>query len=529
MAAPPKGKSFKLTAADRLILNDVGPRQHQLFASHYFDVDLFPWQQYYLQYPCKNKLIVAGIRTGKSFIAAFQLLHFAYWNPGSRLLNVCITADQAQIIFQDIVNLASSARFGHWIAKIVYHPYPAILLHNGSEIWSRSIGGASGDASTLRGWEFDAVNVDEAAYVVNEFAIRTLQGRLIGVNKVTNKPRFGLFTMTTTPKGAKTWLYERWKKGDPQYPGSDPRKFLSLRARTYDNILLDRDAIDMAMADYTERQKQQELEGVFLSDDGLFQLEDLIAMAGKDLGADILDLKHTDPYIIALEKEIRDWLVAGGKVFEEIPQDIEHYELEPKPGHTYVAGWDLGARAVVSGRAAGRNATVGAVFDITSRPWSLVAYLYDTQGRYTISMERVKHWHTKYNYGGAQCFTRIDALGPGDVIHQMLEEDQYKIDGFKAATITKGLMLQASSVAIERRMIRWPFIRRVVDQFQGYDPDDKHIAQDIVIAMSQAIHLAREIEGGASVSPEVKRVVHGSMRSFREQSRTKRTRKQAWR
>jgi hypothetical protein len=533
--APPK-KEFKLTAEDRFVLNDVGPQNHQVFAKHYFtemmgDVGLFPWQEYFLSYPCKNKLVVAGIRTGKSFIAAFQLLEFAYWNAGSRVLNVCITADQAQIIFQDIINLANANKFLHWVKKIVYHPYPRLELWNGSEIWSRSIGGAGGDASTLRGWEFDVINIDEAAYVVNEFAVRTLQGRLIGVNKVTGRPRFGMLTMTTTPKGAKSWLYERWKLGDPAYQGSQPSKYLSIRARTYDNTLLDPAAIEMALADYTEKQRQQELEGIFISDDGLFQLEDLVACAGKDLGAQIIDLQTIDVDIIELEKSILAWLSAGGKKVEDIPQTITFYEVPPIPGHTYVAGWDLGARTVITGVAEGRNSTVGAVFDITYRPWRMVAYRYDTQGRYTISMERVKEWHDLYNSNGGTCHTRIDALGPGDVIHQMLEEDAYRIDGFKAGTISKGVMLQASSVIIERRHLRWPFIRRVIDQFQTYTPNDKNIAQDTVIAISQAIHLAREIEGGVTEMKEltVYRGRGASMAGHRQAIRDQRTGRGRWR
>lgn len=519
----PLAKIFKTKATDRVILNDVGPHNYMVFVQHYFGVDLFPWQDYFLRYPCKNKLVVAGIRTGKSFVAAVELPHFAYWNPGSRCLNVCITADQAQIIFQDIMNLVTSSKFEHWVEKVVYHPYPMIRLINGSEIWCRSIGGAAGDASSLRGWEFDVINIDEAAYVVNEHAVRTLQGRLIGVNKVTGKPRFGLLTMTTTPKGAKSWLYDRWKKGDAGIPGSNPRVYLSLRARTYDNTKLDLDAIELALADYTDRQRQQEIEGIFIGDDGLFQLEDLVAMTGKNLGADILDMTLYDISVLELEDEIRAWFKAGGHIIDDIPQTIDHYECEPKPGHTYVAGWDLGARAVLSGKAEGRNATVGCVFDITTRPWVLVAYRYSTGGRYSVSMQWVKDWHTKYS-SNATCMTRIDALGAGDVIHQMLEEDEYRIDGFKAATITKGIMLQAAAVAVERRWFRWPFIRRAIDQFQAYTPDDKHIAQDIVIAMAQAIHLAREIEGGYSESLDVHQSEHGSMRGYRAASRTQRTR-----
>ena len=522
-------RSFKLNAADRMVIADIGPLRHDLFAKHYFNVDLLPWQQYFLSYPTKNKLIVAGIRSGKSFVAAYALLNFAYWNPGSRVLNVCITADQSQIIFNDIIMLASSGKFEHWIEKIVNHPYPVLRLVNGSEIWCRSIGGTSGDASTLRGWEFDFINIDEAAYVTNEMAVITLQGRLIGVNKVINKPRFGLFTMTTTPKGAKTWLYERWKRGDPQYPSSEPKKYLSLRARTYDNTMLDMATVEMALADYTDRQRQQELEGQFISDDSLFGLEDLVFCAGKNLGTDILDLSIIDPDSLELEKEILAWLHVKDKSIDSIPQTIEHYEIDPIPGHTYVAGWDLGARAVISGVAEGRNATVGAVIDISTRPWKLVAYRYDTGGRYTISMEWVRQWHDRYNARGAQCFTRIDALGPGDVIHQILEEERYRIDGFKAATSTKGAMLQAAAYIIERRWIRWPFIRRLIDQFQAYTPDDKHIAQDIVIAVSQAIHLAREIEGGVSGYPDLPNAPqHGSFAAYRRTSRTQRSTRGRW-
>jgi len=128
--------AFRLTSGDRAFLAQANPGDHQLFAQYYFDVDLFPWQQYFLGYPVKDKLAVAGIRTGKSFATAVGLLEFAYWNPGSRGLNVSITADQALIIFNDIISLAQLPRFRHLIKRVVTHPYPVIELYNGSEIWS---------------------------------------------------------------------------------------------------------------------------------------------------------------------------------------------------------------------------------------------------------------------------------------------------------------------------------------------------------------------------------------------------------
>jgi len=527
-----KSASFKLTDGDRAML-EIGPYQPTVFSQYYFDINLLPWQVYFQSYPSNDKLVIAGIRTWKSFGTADYWLKQAFWNPGSRWLNVCITADQAQIIFNDILMLAQSDRFKHWIKKIVLHPYPVLQLWNDSEIWSRSIGGASGDATTLRGWEFDGINIDEAAYVTNELAVMTLKGRLIGVNKVTKKPRIGLLTMTSTPKGAKSWLFERWKKGDSSFPEANPKKYLSLRARTYDNTFLSPEQIEEAVADYTEDQKRQELEGIFIADNNLFAFEDLMAMCGRNYGENILDLAQYDPDVLELEKKILAWYREKSVVYEGVPQTIDHYELDPEPNHTYIAGCDLGARAVVSGRAEGRNATVGTVIDISTRPWKLVAYRYDIQGRYSINMERVKDWHDKYNnYGRSLCHTRIDAVGPGDVIHQMLEEDRYRIDGFKAGLLSKAAMLQASAVVIERRLIRAPFIRRLVDQFQSYTPgDDKNIAQDIVISLSQGIHLARELEGAHSDSTQVRQPEHSSLGQLRGRARVRSSaeRRQAWR
>lgn len=522
---------FRMTSGDRAFLNEADPSNYNLFAQYYFDVELFPWQQYFLGYPCKDKLAVAGIRTGKSFATAVGLLEFAYWNPGSRCLNVSITADQAMIIFNDLATLAQLPRFRHLVEKIVYHPYPQLKLYNGAEIWSRSIGGAGGDAATIRGWEFDYINIDEAAYLVNKIAVDTLRGRLIGVNKITNEPRYGLLTMTTTPKGAVSWLYDRWKLGDPQYPGANSAKYLSLRARTWDNTKLDPQAIADLMAEYSERQRMQELEGIFIAGDTIFNFEDLMAICGRLHQENILEMGHYDPYVQDLETAIIKQLNSRQPrtKFTDVPQTIEFFDLEPQPNHAYVASWDLGARAVVTGRMEGRNATVGMVYDITNRPWTMVAYRYDTRGHYSTSMGWVKEWHLKYNNRGRSiCHTRIDAVGPGDVIHQMLEEEQYRIEGFKASMESKTRILQAAVVATEKRLYRTPFIRRFVDQHQTYERSDKFLAQDIVMTNAQALHLARALESSYTTSDTVIAVQHGSLAGLHSARRTQK-RSTAWR
>jgi hypothetical protein len=159
-----------------------------------------------------------------------------------------------------------------------------------------------------------------------------------------------------------------------------------------------------------------------------------------------------------------------------------------------------------------------------------VAWRYDTQGRYSINMARAKEWHLKYQlYGRARCFTRIDALGPGDVIHQMLEEEGYRIDGFRASALSKGIILQAASVALERRWTRAPYIRRFIDQFQSYDPtDDKNIAQDVVISVAQAMHLGRELEMPYSNAEDVLKPQHGTLYGLRGSAQQLQSTRESW-
>ncbi|HEY7419350.1 MAG TPA: hypothetical protein VH593_29470, partial [Ktedonobacteraceae bacterium] len=72
-----------------------------LWAKLYFDLDIFPWQNYFYHYPCNDKMVIAGIRTGKSKGASLFMLHLAQFNPGIRILNTSISSEQAKIVYHD--------------------------------------------------------------------------------------------------------------------------------------------------------------------------------------------------------------------------------------------------------------------------------------------------------------------------------------------------------------------------------------------------------------------------------------------
>ena len=200
-SSPFKTKSFHLSSLDRELLDpDHGGLQDiSWWYKAYFDGELYPWQHYFYHHPAKDKLVVAGIRSGKSYGAAVGLLHFPFYHPYARCLNTSISSEQAKIVFHTMLDLCSRERFKHWVEHIEKSPYPLIRLVNGSEIWFRSVGY---EAELLRGFEFDLINIDEAAYIQSRMTIDTLRGRLLGVNPRTQEPRAGLLWQTRAPRAS---------------------------------------------------------------------------------------------------------------------------------------------------------------------------------------------------------------------------------------------------------------------------------------------------------------------------------------
>lgn len=496
-------RPFRLTEADRKIL-EIAPQDPQLWAKWYFDIDLQPWQEYFLLAPQTDKLVVAGIRTGKSFISALGFLWFGQLHPQARILNTSISSEQANIVFQNCLTFCENPRFKPWVEDIVRHPYPAIRLVTGAEMWFRSIGY---EAELIRGFEFDLINIDEAAYVVREMAVKTLKGRLLGINPLTHQSRAGLFWMISTPKG-KGWLFDRWKQGDPRYTGSKPDKFLSLRVLTYDNRMLmqserGQELTEQIRQEYSERLIRQELEAEFLDDEeAVFPYEHILYACNE-----------IHPEVQWLNQRITEWRsqhkIQATMISDTGSEDIVHYELEPESGHEYLQSWDMGKRPTPSGR----NAMVGQVWDLTDRPFKLVGFRYAPGATYGLAHQWVKEWHWKYNSNGASAETLIDATGKGDVLNERLEEeDHIEVDGVIYSAVQKPALIHAGQLALERNYVRFPFIRRFVDQLHNYELMDKKIPQDLVMAFCQAMHRARQRFGDYHKPRAIEKAIISSFR-----------------
>ncbi len=503
--------AFHLSAVDKVAFNSDAHVDIDLWARLYWDAEIFPWQSYFMRQPQHDKMVVAGIRVGKSKAAAFGLLHWMQFHPHSRVLNTSISSMQAKIVFQAMMELIGQSRYKHWVEHVEKSPYPLIQLVNGSEAWFRSVGY---EAELIRGFEFDIINLDEAAYVTSPMTVTTLKGRLLGFNALTNQPRAARFWQMTSPHGKTGWVFERWKKGDPRYHEAEPEKFLSLRVRTTENPLLDADTLREIMADYTERMIRQELYGEFTDADGVEFPMEQIEQCYNDTRAEVRWLYEQ----ITSWRERRERR-PGMKEVIGISEDLDFYELEPQPGHQYVASWDIGKRPTKRGR----NATVGMVFDVTQLPWKLVAFRYEEGKQYLQALEWIETWHMKYSSRGTDCETVIDASGKGDVLNEIIEdENNFRVDGIIYSSALKPNLIASGKIAVERGMVCFPFIRRFVDQLSVYEQNDRDLAQDIVMAFCQAMYKAREVTGVSTARPTIetrlyrRATLHPEMRRYAE-------------
>jgi hypothetical protein len=98
-------------------------------------------------------------------------------------------------------------------------------------------------------------------------------------------------------------------------------------------------------------------------------------------------------------------------------------------------------------------------------PGGLSAFAMRQGASYLAAMGWIEQWHMKYSRTGTVCQTIIDASGKGDVLNELIEaENRIQVDGIVYSNQLKPNLITSGKIVIERDMIRFPFIRRMVDQ-----------------------------------------------------------------
>lgn len=241
----------------------------------------------------------------------------------------------------------------------------------------------------------------------------------------------GQLVLISTPRARRGLVYRELQRG----LAGDPTVYAQQGA-TWENPNVDHDYIRSLRDRMTASAWQREVEGVYADDD-----------------AAVFGWAH----IQAAYEEAR-W---------QLPE-------APQEGRRYVQGVDL---------AKSEDWTVHTVLDATSKPYRLVHFERYQRQPWPVVAQRIRELHRRY-----QCHqTLIDATGVGDAV---LDEVRDVAQGFVFTQRSKLDLLTGLQVALEKRELRFPFVRELVDELQGYAWDDARLSTDCVMALALAVWAA---------------------------------------
>ncbi|NOZ27975.1 MAG: hypothetical protein GXP39_07985 [Chloroflexi bacterium] len=241
----------------------------------------------------------------------------------------------------------------------------------------------------------------------------------------------GQLVLTTTPKPKRALVYRELRAG----LDGDPAVYAQ-QGSSFENPNIHHDYLRSLRERMTEAAWLREIEGQYVADDtAVFRWDDIQAAY-----------------------EAADW---------ELP-------VEPQKNRRYVAGWDLAKTT---------DWTVGVVLDATEKPYRLVYFERFQRAPWPVVAKRIREVHRRYS-----CHVSlIDATGVGAPI---LDEVRDVAQGFTFTGRSKVDLLTGLQVALERRYLRFPFVRELVDELQAYEWDDKALVTDCVMSLALALWAA---------------------------------------
>jgi len=201
--------------------------------------------------------LFSGVGGGKTFASIVKAFRFSSANPGAL---GCLAAPTYRTI-EDVTLTEIYATFGAGVPemwKFVKNEM-SIQFTNGSKILLRP----ADEPDKLRGLNLAFFGLDEPDNRHHE-TFKVLQARL----RQPGMPHQGW--ITTTPRGIRSWLYQRWVKNQlPDGKTVEKENYPIFRARTVENIHLDPEFMKSLVESYGDTKfAAQELEGEFVEFEG---------------------------------------------------------------------------------------------------------------------------------------------------------------------------------------------------------------------------------------------------------------------
>lgn len=463
--------AFYLTEDDRLILRESAG-DCNVFTKWYFGYELMPGQWTLVHATQPNILLLGGRGGGKTWGPMLGAPYWCVMAPGFRYLNTSLTSDQAFIPFELFCQLVSeNEKFAKFLAdEPKKKPFPHIIFFNGSRMDFKTVGREE-EAVTKRGFEYDWINIDEGGYVSAKI-VAVLRSCLRGTRIPTKEPRLGRLSITTTPT-AEEWVAGFWEKGQAGRK-HDPH-YLSLRMKTEDNIHLTEQDVYLMRDLYTAEEARVELDAEL---------------------PDVQERTFPHRHIVQCEdrtlNEQLDKLMAERNAETKKHYDqhwgLLRFELPPEKGHVYILAGDPG-----TGNPPYRGAGVCMVFDITDVPAKMVALWWVSgHGAWEPWLSAFKFLLGKYN----PILRGIDVSGA----QTFIEEREFRRHGVDITGIQmshrKDILITALQLFLERRRGVFPFIQGLRSQLGHYKPQDKKLAQDLVMTLGEIALLLQTLPAG---------------------------------
>jgi hypothetical protein len=189
--------------------------------------------------PHKFAVVATGRQFGKSLLAQNLMLYWLLSNPGSKGAWVAPIYNQCKKVFNELTNAS----------------YEIINKQNKSDLTVEFVNGSTvqflstDNYNTIRGFSFNYVVVDEAAYVREEAINEAVFPTLSAIGKKC--------LIISTPK-AKNWFYTWYLRGSIQN-----NETISFRGRSADNPHIDLDFINSQASSLPREIYLQEYEAQF--------------------------------------------------------------------------------------------------------------------------------------------------------------------------------------------------------------------------------------------------------------------------
>lgn len=272
------------------------------------------------------RIVPAGRRFGKTYMARREAFEFAFENPDSLVAYFAPTDDDARDLAFEPLKATIPGRV--MASEPKETPPREIELTNGSRLRFRGI------KSSSRGRGYDHVVVDEAGETPDTFAQAVL--------RPTFSDTGGSLLAIGTPR-RRNWFYSWFERGnDPERP-----QYSSYQATTYDNPHVEDAEVEQARRDLPERVFRQEYLAEFVENEGQvfpnpetvalpYSLDDVSGTGPYSTG---VDLARQSNYLAATTLDADGMLVgfsrSRGGSWASAGRELERY-LDDYPGVAYL-------------------------------------------------------------------------------------------------------------------------------------------------------------------------------------------------